>query len=48
MIDDITGALWVFDESHEPKDSRGFHKKANVPIVMIANKQTTHERSGTL
>ena len=41
--DDLTGAhnyydLWVFDESHEPKDSRGFHKKANVPIVMIANK----------
>jgi hypothetical protein len=34
--DDLTGAhnsydLWAFDESHEPKDSRGFHKKANVP-----------------
>lgn len=41
--DDLTGAhnyydLWVFDESHEPKDSRVLHKKANVPIVMIANK----------
>ena len=41
--DDLTGAhnyydLWVFDSSHEPKDERVFHKKANVPIVMIANK----------
>lgn len=40
---DLTGAhnyydLWVFDQSHEPKDSRVFHNKANVPIVMIANK----------
>lgn len=28
-----SAAMWL-----NPKDSRVFHKKANVPIVMIANK----------